>query len=87
MPHRETHAAPAKANLRIYHSAKGSRMCAGWYGAAGLLGGYNSPATGSKAAPAALTAVKIWALALPVRGIFSIPKLCIGGHLQRAIST
>ena len=62
-------------------------MCAGWYGAAGLLGGYSIPATGSKAAPAALTALKIWALALPVRGNFSIPKLCIGGHLQRAIST
>lgn len=62
-------------------------MCAGWYGAAGLLGGYSSPATGSKAGPAALTAVKIWALALPVRRTPSIPKLCIGGQMQRAIST
>jgi hypothetical protein len=87
MLHRKTYAASSQANLRIYYSAKGSRMCAGWYSAAGLLGGYSSPATGSKATPAALTAVKIWALALPVRGISSIPKLCIGGHLQRAIST
>ncbi|CAL5227528.1 g10517 [Coccomyxa viridis] len=38
----------------------------GWYGAASLLGGYSRPAIGGKAGPAAVAALKIWAVALPV---------------------
>ena len=40
--------------------------CPGWYGSASLLGGYSALATGGKARPAAMVALKTWALALPV---------------------
>ncbi|CAK0753841.1 hypothetical protein CVIRNUC_002251 [Coccomyxa viridis] len=48
---------------------------AGWYGSASLLGGYSAPATGSRARPAALVALKTWALALPVAiGLRSVSR-------------
>jgi hypothetical protein len=38
----------------------------GWFGAAGLLGGFSREAQGGRVGPAALAALKVWAVGVPV---------------------
>ena len=59
--------APKAVALSLRSMSMQRCMCPGWFGAAALLNGLGREAQGGRVGPAALAALKVWAVGIPVR--------------------